>query len=94
MAIKTVYIGSEGPFKYDDTMDLDDPDGLFPGVKQGCIVTDGELVANVVSTVTIDISGTQLEDIYDYIDDAIEDLTNEDLAELDAKSYFCGTLNG
>lgn len=54
MAIKTVYIGSEGPFKYDDTIDLDDPDGLFPGIKQGAIVTDGDLEAQVIKVVTLD----------------------------------------
>jgi hypothetical protein len=54
MAIKTIYIGSEGPYKYDDQVDLDDPDGLFPGIKQACIVTDGDLEATVVRVVTLD----------------------------------------
>jgi hypothetical protein len=54
MAIKTVYIGSEGPFKYDDQLDLADPDGLFTGIKQGAIVTDGNLQATVVSVITLD----------------------------------------
>jgi len=41
MAIKTLYLGSEGPFKYDDTELVNDPDGLFSGVLQRAIVTDG-----------------------------------------------------
>ena len=41
MAIKTLYLGSEGPFKYDDTELLNDPDGLFSGMLQRAIVTDG-----------------------------------------------------
>jgi hypothetical protein len=54
MAIKTVYIGSEGPFKYDDQLDLDDPDGLFSGIKQACIVTDGEVNATVIKVITLE----------------------------------------
>lgn len=54
MAIKTIYIGSEGPFKYDDTVLLSDPDGLFPGVYQNCIVTDGDIDVNYVKVITLD----------------------------------------
>ena len=48
MAIKTLYLGSEGPFKYDDTELVNDPDGLFSGVLQQTIVTDGNLFGTVV----------------------------------------------
>jgi hypothetical protein len=54
MAIKTIYIGSWGPLKYDDTDDVADPDGLFPGIKQKTIVTDGTLDATVVQVVTLE----------------------------------------
>jgi hypothetical protein len=54
MAIKTIYIGDQGPFKYDDQRNLDDPDGLFAGIKQSCIVTDGDLQATVVKVTTLD----------------------------------------
>jgi hypothetical protein len=53
MAIKTIYIGSWGPLKYDDTQDVNDPDGLFAGVKQKTIVTDGTLDAAVVTSITV-----------------------------------------
>jgi len=54
MAIKTIYIGSEGPYKYDDTMLLDDPDGLFPGIYQQAIVTDGDMEVDYVKVITLD----------------------------------------
>jgi len=56
MAIKTIYLGSEGPFKYDDTELVNDPDGLFSGILQQTIVTDGNLFATVV------VGGAKLKD--------------------------------
>jgi len=53
MAIKTIYLGSEGPFKYDDTELVNDPDGLFAGILQNTIVTDGNLFGVVVGGVKI-----------------------------------------
>lgn len=42
MAIKRVYIGSIGPHLYDDTILVNDPDGLFPGQTDNAITTDGD----------------------------------------------------
>ena len=50
MAIKKVYIGSIGPFLFDDTDTINDPDGDFAGEYQKAITTDGE-----VGTVAISI---------------------------------------
>ena len=76
MAIKTLNIGNQGPFKYDDQELIDDPDGLFSGVKQGALVTDGKLEVTVVDTITID--GLEVIAIYAAI------------ATTEAKSYFFG----
>jgi hypothetical protein len=46
MTIKTYYIGDSGPFKYDDALDINDPDGLFTGRKQQGFITDGDLDAS------------------------------------------------
>jgi len=54
MAIKTIYLGSEGPFKYDDTELVNDPDGLFAGILQNTIVTDGNLFGVVVGGAKFD----------------------------------------
>ena len=44
MAIKFFYIGTQGPYFYDDTDDLLGPDGNFPGVTSHVLVTDGQLI--------------------------------------------------
>lgn len=41
MALRKVYIGSVGPFIYDDTDLVDDPDGDFSGYTQKSVLTDG-----------------------------------------------------
>ena len=43
MALKKVYIGSIGPFVYDDTVPVNDPDGDFAGEDHKTITTDGQL---------------------------------------------------
>ena len=40
MAEKKVYIGSEGPFLFDDTDTVDDPDGDFAGLNQKAITAE------------------------------------------------------
>ena len=43
MAKKKVYIGSVGPFVYDDANLINDPDGDFPGEFQRAITSDGSI---------------------------------------------------
>jgi len=43
MAIKKIYIGSFGPLIYDDTSDIDDPDGDFSGETLQAVRSDGSL---------------------------------------------------
>ena len=43
MAIRKIYIGSFGPFEYDDTLPANDPDGDFPGEDHKSILTDGQM---------------------------------------------------
>lgn len=43
MALKKVYFGSLGPFIYDDTSPVNDPDGDFAGEDHKAITTDGQL---------------------------------------------------
>jgi hypothetical protein len=47
MAIKRVYIGSLGPFIWDDTDPVNDPDGLFPGETQKALVTDSMIFSGI-----------------------------------------------
>jgi hypothetical protein len=41
MAIKKIYIGSIGPFEYDDSEDIDDADGDFLGEKKQALRSNG-----------------------------------------------------
>jgi len=43
MAIKKIYIGSFGPYEYDDALPVNDPDGDFAGQDHQTIVTDGQM---------------------------------------------------
>ena len=44
MAIKYFYIGGTGPYFYDDTVPVLDPDGNFGAMNQNALVTTGQLV--------------------------------------------------
>ncbi len=61
MAIKKVYIGSVGPFLYDDANSIDDPD--FPAENYKGLITDGHLY--VGGTPTDDKHVLRKEDIGD-----------------------------
>lgn len=50
MALKKVYIGSVGPFLYDDADLVGDPDGDFSGASMQGILTDGGLQSAKVPT--------------------------------------------
>ena len=50
MTVGKYYIGDQGPFYYDDTVDLLDPDGDFPGQQQGGFVTDGPVKTTRAAT--------------------------------------------
>ena len=50
MAIKKVYIGSVGPFLYDDTEPINDPDGDFAGQSQQAVATDGQLIVQTAAS--------------------------------------------
>jgi hypothetical protein len=43
MALRKFYVGSLGPFEYDDTDAIDDADGDFSGESYNAIVTSGQL---------------------------------------------------
>lgn len=43
MAEKKYYVGTHGPYFYDDADDIDDPDGDFSGEKRRGITTDGQI---------------------------------------------------
>lgn len=46
MAVKKVYIGSVGPFLYDDTNLINDPDGDFVGETCKAVTSDGDVLTN------------------------------------------------
>ena len=46
MALKKVYLGSVGPFVYDDANPVNDPDGDFPGEDHKAITTNGQILVD------------------------------------------------
>jgi len=62
VAIRKFYIGSFGPFLYDDANLVNDPDGDFAGMTQRALTTDGQLT---VQTVPVDT-----DEVRRYGDDA------------------------
>jgi hypothetical protein len=53
MALKSVYVGSHGPIKYDDTNLVNDPEGKFPGETQEALKTDGTAQLDTILTVSV-----------------------------------------
>jgi len=50
MALKKIYFGSLGPYLYDDTDDVNDPDGDFSGLTRKGIVTDDQIYVGTAPT--------------------------------------------
>jgi hypothetical protein len=63
VAEKKVYLGSQGPYLFDDSDILDDPDGDFSGQAQIGIVSNSQIVAT--EFVGIPISSISVTDIDD-----------------------------
>lgn len=61
MAERKVYIGSVGPFLYDDAELVDDPDGDWAGETQEAFITDGQ--GKVGTTPSEDHHIVRLEDL-------------------------------
>ncbi len=62
MTVFKVYIGSTGPFTYDDTDSVNDVDGDFPGETQQAFLTNGTFGSIVASTSTFTNAGLKIED--------------------------------
>ena len=74
MARKKVYIGSVGPYLYDDAKSIDDPDGDFAGEDNRALVTDGQLF--VEQAPTADEEVVRLADLpYGNVDVTFADVT-------------------
>jgi hypothetical protein len=56
MAVKSLYLGSVGPFKYDDTDLVNDPDGKFVGETFDAVKSDGGLSLGAGSFDTLLVS--------------------------------------
>ncbi len=56
MAEKKVYIGSFGPFLFDDTDSIDDSDGDFSGMSHKGLVTDGGIIMGSMDLLDTDAS--------------------------------------
>lgn len=63
MAVKKIYLGSQGPYLFDDTDDLDDADGDFTGQKIAGIVTDDVAVAQ--EFIGIPVMGIEVANVDD-----------------------------
>ena len=55
MTVHKYYIGGLGPYLYDDTEALLDPDGDFPGEFQNGIITSGTIKAEQVPSATAEV---------------------------------------
>jgi len=58
MAIKKYYAGSQGPFTYEDTDALNDPDGDFAGADRQAFITDGS--GTIASSIITDLTASRL----------------------------------
>lgn len=78
MAEKKAYVGSSGPFLFDDTELVDDPDGDFAAETQAAFLTDGQMRV-----------GTAPSDSKDVV--RLSDLTTSS-EEAEMFAYFCGLV--
>ena len=62
MVQRKYYIGSNGPYFYDDAELVDDPDGDFSGLNQSAFMTDGEVASDNITA-----SETTVAMIADYV---------------------------
>ena len=74
MPTKKVYIGSVGPFLYDDSSPLNDPDGDFAGETVKSLTTNGQQLVEQVPTDPYHVM--RLDDMpYGNIDANVSDVT-------------------
>ena len=97
MAEKEYYIGSLGPFFYDDAEDIEDaldPDdsGLFPSEKRRALATEGQIL--VKGTPASDDEVMRLKDIKDLIPPGLILLWSGSLATIPTGWQFCDGTNG
>ena len=60
MATKVFYIGSFGPYPYDDSIAITQPDdegypGPFPGVLQNALIANGQIQTTHIPTTSNDV---------------------------------------
>jgi hypothetical protein len=55
VTLRKFYIGSHGPFYFDDEDDIDDPDGDFSGEQRAGFVTDGPVRVGTIPTEDEDV---------------------------------------
>jgi len=63
MAEKKFYVGTHGPYFLDDSDDIDDPDGDFPGQTRGAFITNGPIRTSNPSSSADDV--VRKEDLLD-----------------------------
>lgn len=90
MARKKLYIGSLGPYLYDNAKAIDDPDGDFAGRDNEALVTDGQLI--VEEAPTEDYHVVRIDDLGAMIlpPIAVADIANP--VELNSIAGTVGTL--
>lgn len=91
MAIKKVYIGSVGPYQYDDADPIDDVDGDFPGENQRAVTTNAQMLISTAPSVgeevvrLVDLTGVLLTPV------AVANIDNPG-AELGTVDSTAGTM--
>ena len=86
MAIKKLYIGPLGPYIWDDTATIDDPDGDFSGETRRSFVTDKQIY--------IDDSPTENEHVIRKVDIEKSVLVPIEVADIDDPSAELNILAG
>jgi len=82
MTVKKVYAGTQGPYIYEDTDALNDPDGDFIGADRQAFITNGS--GTIASSILTDLTATRLMST---------DVNKRTASVTDLTSWIAGTSN-
>ncbi len=93
MAEKKIYIGSAGPYLYDDADPIDDPDGDFSGKLYGGLTTNGDISCTGLNVDSIKLNDLNASNILSIIwneDDTSDRILNLLLSDADRSLTISG----
>lgn len=98
MATKKYYLGSIGPYYYDDATSVDDPDGDFSGEDQGGFVSDGAIKTNDLTLYSLTASQVVLSNVNKKLVSRAIGIADDNILEVDGSpsdnDYAKFTANG